>query len=76
MSEETRKVRVTVYGMTQARINFEPVVIDVPVEFAIDDDLIHDYAVSEVDTGSLVEVDSQLFDDKGIEFGYEVELVE
>jgi hypothetical protein len=74
MSEETRKVRVKVYGMTQARIDYEPVVMDIPVEFA-DDDLINDYVASEINTSSLVEVGSELFDDKGIEFGYDVEFV-
>jgi len=74
MSEETRKVRVKAYGMTQARIDYEPVVMDVPVEFC-DDDLIEDYVASELDTSSLVDAGSQLFDDKGIEFGYDIDYV-
>lgn len=79
MSEESRKVRVKFYGMTQARIDYEPVVIDIPAEFA-DDDLIYDYIASmveqnEIDTSVLEEVGSQMFDDKNLEFGYDVELV-
>lgn len=71
MNEETRKIRVHVYAFTTARIDYEPVEVEVPAD--CEDDEAYEYAVEQINTDELVEDGTQTFEDKSLEFEYEFE---